>query len=122
MLRIKKNIERGWREARRHPTVSALSGASFGIVLLGQTMAFLSLRAIQGPLVIHYTRGGIDQFGSLWQVLGYGVVGWSIIIMNYLIALELEKRDWFWGKAISGVTLGLSILLFLALRAIISVN
>ena len=106
----------------KYRLVSSLCGGAFFIVLAGQGLVLYHLPLADELIVVHYTRQGIDQFGSIWQVLSYGLVAWSIIIMNFLIALELEERDWLWGKVVAGMTLGLAILLFISFQAIISVN
>ncbi len=106
----------------KYRLVSALCGGALFVVLLGHALVFYYLHSAGQLIVVHYTRQGIDQFGSIWQVLSYGIVAWSIIIINFLIALELEERDWLWGKVVAGMTLGLAILLFISFQAIISVN
>ncbi len=115
-------LKKIWDRAKARQLVSIVSGLAFLIILIGQALLFSTFRDHSGPLVIHYTRDGIDQFGTLAQVLGYGVIGWVVVGINYAIALELEYRDWFWGKFVAAVTLGLSILLFTVFQAIITVN
>ena len=44
------------------------------------------------------------------------------VIVNFFLALELEARDWFLGKIVAAATLVLSVLIFIAFAAIISVN
>ncbi len=122
MIKQKKRLSDFAKKAQGYPLINMLCGSAFALILLAQGLAFFFLRGESDPLVLHFTKSGIDQFGSLWQLEGYGLIGLVIVISNYFIAIELEDRDWFWGKFVAAVTLGLAILLFVAFRAIITVN
>lgn len=122
MMKEKKRLRTFIERARGYPLINMLCGSAFALILLSQGLALFFLRGESETLVLHFTKSGIDQFGSFWQLQGYGLIGLVVVIMNYFIAIELEERDWFWGKFVAGVTLGLAILLFVAFRAIISVN
>lgn len=118
----KKRLDTFVERAKRYPLIGMLCGSAFVIILLAQGLALFFLRGESDTLVLRFTKSGIDQFGNLWQLEGYGLIGLVVVAMNYCIAIELEERDWFWGKFVAAVTLGLAILLFVAFRAIISVN
>ncbi len=95
----------------------------FALVLGGVLWAYFSLRNASGPVVIHFNDiAGINRIGSFWDVVGIGVTGLAIVVLNLFIALEFEKRDRFWGKLAAAFTVVVSILIFIALAAIISVN
>lgn len=108
--------------SRRFSLVSLLCGSAWGIVVISQIWIFLALHEVRPPLVLRYANGTITQFGGVWELQGYAFVMWVIVVMNYLLALELEERDWFWGKFVASMTFFLSTLLFMAFQAIIVVN
>ncbi len=103
--------------------VSSIFLASFALVLGGTLWAYFSLRNVSGPVVIHFNNlTGINLIGSYLDLVMAGTVGLIIIFVNFLIVLELEERDQFLGKLVTAATILVSILIFIALAAIISVN
>jgi len=96
--------------------------ASTLLVLGGWLWAFFSLRRIDTPLIIHFSSRGIDRIGGMGDLFVMGMFGLLIILINFMLAREAEKRDWFWGKVIAGTTLLFALLLFLAFSVIIDVN
>jgi len=88
----------------------------------GFLSAYLQLRKITQPLVIHFTSLGIDTIGSTGDLLRIALLGTVMVGIDYVIVRELLTRDWFLARLTSGVALFLSILLFYAFLAILSAN
>lgn len=106
-----------------HKLVSALCAAAMLFVLGGMLWSYLAFRNITSPLVLHWTEGvGITQVGGLSQPMGAGLVGIVMVLINSVLAFELESRDPWLGKIVAAMTLVAAVLLFIAAAAIISVN
>ena len=98
-------------------------GASGLFVLGGWLWAWLALRGIQSPLILHFSDyTGINQIGGMAEIHGLGTTGVVIIILNFLLARTLRERELRWTAILTGATLFTAVLLFTALAAIISVN
>jgi len=103
--------------------VSVLSAASLAFVLGGSVWAYFALRGTSTPLVLHFNDiSGISQIGGIGDLLWFGATGLVVVLVNFFVALELEARDWFWGKLLATATLVFALLLFIGFAAIISVN
>ena len=113
-----------WKKFLKHKEVNVTTIVSLVFVASGFIWAEVALRAIQnGPLILHFDDiQGITAIGGLGRFDFIGVMGLAIVILNYLIALELDRRDAFLGKLASVVTLIFALLLFIGFAAIISVN
>ncbi len=97
--------------------------ASLILVAGGTVWAYASLRNVSGPLILHFNNlSGINQIGDAGELVWIGATGILMVLVNFIIATELEARDWFLGKLLAGGTLLLAILLFIGFAAIISVN
>lgn len=89
----------------------------------GMLWAYFALRGIASPLILHFNNIlGINQIGSLADLLRFGGTGLVFVLVNFFLALELEGRDAFLGKLLAATTLFFGILLFVGFAAIISVN
>ena len=108
----------------RHREVSILSFAAIFFVVAGSVWAYLALRGVaNAPLILHFDDiSGITSVGSLSSLVAIGALATILTILNFLIALEFDARDRFFGKIIAVLGLILAILLFLAFAAIINVN
>lgn len=108
----------------KYRTVSSLFLLSFLFVLGGALWAYFALAAIgAGPFILHFNdMVGITSVGDLTTVIGMGVLGAVVVVMNFFIGMELEGRDQFLGKMMAIGTLIFSILLFIGFVAIINVN
>ncbi len=107
----------------RYKVISAVFGASFALVFGAMLWAFLALRGLPSPIILHYNPlVFINQFGSMWDLLGVGVAALMILALNFAIALELKDREWLLGELTALASLFMSALLFIAFSAIISVN
>jgi len=113
------------QKVRRHWPVAAVFGASLILVLGGWLWAALALRRVDATqtLILHFNNlVGINQVGDTGDLAVAGVLGIVAVIVNFLISVELEDRDWFLGKLITVATFAFSALLFIGFTAIISVN
>jgi hypothetical protein len=102
---------------------TALLVASLAFVLGGWIWAYLSLRGATQPLILRFSNlTGITQIGSADHLIPMGLFGVSLVLVNGLIALTIEARDWFWGKFYAAATLVLAILIFIGFAAVISTS
>lgn len=92
------------------------------LVCGGFFWAFFALRHIETPLILHFSSRGIDRIGGAGDLFVMAFFGLLVLAVNFFIAKEAEKRDWFWGKVVAGVTLLFALLLFLAFSVIIDIN
>lgn len=107
----------------RQKTISISFLAGLLLVVGGFLWAFLRLRGLSQPFIIHWNAArGINQIGGPADLVIMGAFGVMVVIANFFIALELDVRDRFLGKLISAATLFFAFLLFLTFRAIIAVN
>lgn len=93
------------------------------LILLGFLWAYLALKDIPQPLILHFGKEeGITDTGSAAGLLGIAVIGWVMVAMNFVVARELERRGFFWSKVVAHATLFLSLLIFIAFWVIVRVN
>jgi hypothetical protein len=98
-------------------------GASLLFVAGGWFWAWSVLGDIQSPLILHFSDyTGINQIGNMGDIHGLGATGAVIVTLNFILARALRSKEPRWARLLSGATLFLSVLLFTALAAIISVN
>lgn len=108
-----------WRRALFHSAfiLSALLAAA------GWFWAWLALRGIETPLIIHFSDyTGINQIGGMAEVHGLGATGILLSGLNYALARVLAPRSLQWARLLAAATLFMTALLFTAFAAIISVN
>lgn len=122
-----KNLKDGTREflgmALEHRVASLAFMASFLMVFGGWIWTWIELKGISQPLIIHFNEYmGITKTGSFTDVSWLGVFGISAVLVNFLIALEMEKRGWFWGKFMSLANIFLATLIFIGFLVIMNVN
>jgi hypothetical protein len=86
--------------------------------------AFAALEGTpSGPLILHFNdMNGITSIGSFGSIVAMGILGIVIVVIDFLVALDLEARDRVLGKIVAAMTLVMAVLLFLAFAAIIKVN
>lgn len=118
------NFVRGmFRRISKSKVLSAVFLTSFGFVSAATIWTYVATKNVGGPIVVHFNNvSGINQIGTFVDLLLVGVTSAVAVIINFFLALELEKRDLFLGKIVAAATLFLSILIFIAFAAIISVN
>lgn len=104
--------------------VSLLSLISLLFVLGGAIWDYASLlNSGSAPYILHFNDiDGITKVGGLENLVLMGILGVIIVLINFLIAIELESRDEILAKMVSVATLVVSILLFLSFIAILNVN
>ena len=103
--------------------VSGIFAVSLLFVLGGWLWAYLTLRKIAEPLILHFNSiSGITQIGNLRDIANIAVLGLITIFVDFWLAIELEERDRFLGKLLAAGGLFLSILIFIGFAAIIGVN
>jgi hypothetical protein len=97
--------------------------ASFILVFGGTVWAYVVLHSFSQPLILHFSEySGITKIGSVSDVMGFGVFGLLLVALNFFLAINLQERERLLGKILTGATIFLAILIFIALSAIISVN
>ena len=107
----------------RFKTISAAFAVSFILVLGGTFWSWFALKDISQPLILSYGLGIVNKAGgSMWNLVAFGITSAIALSFNFVLALLLEERDWFWGKFLAAASLFLSLLLFIGFAAIISVN
>jgi len=83
----------------------------------------LHATAMSSPMIVHFNDlEGITAVGTPTNFIFIAAFGIAVVLMDFVIALELEERSRFWGKGAAAVTLVLAILLFIGFAAIINVN
>lgn len=106
-----------------HKWISLSSLLSLGLVVGGWIWVVISLRGITQPLIIHFNDYvGINRIGGLKDVSSLAIFGVIAVILNFLMALEFEDRDWFWGKLLALVSVLVAGLIFISFVVIINVN
>ncbi|MEK9180596.1 MAG: hypothetical protein AAB897_04260 [Patescibacteria group bacterium] len=107
----------------QYKIISTLFVLSFILVLGGALWAYFILSGSAAPLILHFNGLiGITQIGGAGRLLGVGIVGAIGVALNFVLAIELERREKIMGKLLAAGTLFLAFLLFLGFASIISVN
>ncbi len=89
----------------------------------GGIWAYFALQEVSDSIIIEYSSFvGINRVGYFWDLVKVGIFGIIAIGVNFLISVEIEKRDRFLGKLANAFTFFLSVLIFIYFVAIISVN
>ena len=96
---------------------------SFLLVLASTLWAYIALRGMGGPVILHFNETrGITLMGSFWEVVGIGVTGLVMTLINFMLVLALEEWDSFLGRFLTITTAILAALIFIGMVAIIAVN
>lgn len=107
----------------KHKIVSLVFLLGFLLVIGGWIKAYIALRNISQPLIVHFNNAvGINQIGNLNDLAAVGIFGLAALGIDFFISLELDERDSFLGKITASAGLFLAILIFIGFSAIISVN
>lgn len=89
----------------------------------GFVWALIALWGVSPALIIHFTAGvGINEVGAIWRLCAVAALAVSAVCVNFLIAMELERRGWFLGALIAAATVLFGVLIFMYFRSIIFVN
>ena len=97
--------------------------ASLALVLSGWLWAYFSLRSLPSPYIIRFVSNiGVTQLGDLQDIAAVGAVAVVSVLLNFMLAFELETRSKFLAKLLVFSTLTFAALIFIGFAAIISVN
>jgi hypothetical protein len=113
-----------FKKITKHRMVSMFGIPAIVIALAGFGWSYFSLRGIpNGAFILHFNDvSGITRVGGTEIFSFMGIFGVLVTVMNFIIALEFDARDRFFGKYLAFATLVFAVLLFIAFWAIISVN
>jgi hypothetical protein len=108
---------------KKHRETAFASGISLLLIVCGWVLAWVKLRGIKEPLVLHYsTYTGINQIGTLREVRDIAITGLVIWALDTILASALDDREPFLGRLLAFGALAAGVLLFFAFLAIISLN
>ncbi len=111
------------KKIKKSKLVAIFCVLSLAFVVGGWAWSYEALNGIHEPLIIHFNNlRGINQVGDVGDLGKLGVFGVIVVMINVMLALELDHRDRFWGKFLASLTLLLAALLFIGFAAIINVN
>ncbi|MEK9154746.1 MAG: hypothetical protein AAB596_01605 [Patescibacteria group bacterium] len=100
-----------------------VSGTTLVLVLLSSAMVYFKLKNASLPLVIHFNEYvGVDFFGGKFEALGITVSSFAIILVNFFLADFIYDRERFLSYILVFCSLGIAILILMAIYVIISVN
>jgi hypothetical protein len=107
-----------------HKTVSIVSLIALVLVLGGFFWLWSALAVMgSGPFILNFNDiQGITRTGGIGDVVAMGILATLIVVINFFLALELDRRDRMLGKMVAGITLVGAILLFIAFIAILNAN
>ncbi len=101
-------------------TLFAISAA---ILLITLGLAYIKLVEHDALIILHFdSYRGIDFFGSRADVFNIIFIGIGIGLLNYLLARVTAKRDELLPKLLAGASAFFSLLIFIAVAVIISIN
>jgi hypothetical protein len=108
---------------RREKWFVGALGISALLVAGGWVWAFVALRYTASPLALHFNADiGISQIGSLRNVSSIALISLVAVAADAIIGISLLERDRFLAWLTASAALLFSILIFIALAAIISFN
>lgn len=111
------------QKVRKYKVTSLAFLASFILVFGGTIWAYVTLHASSQPLILRFSEyAGITKIGTITDVIGFGVFGLFLVAFNFFLAINLQEREWFLGKLLTGATFFVAVLIFITISAIISVN
>lgn len=97
--------------------------AAFVILLIALGVAYVKLAEHDAGLLIHFDAyRGRDFLGSRSDVFQIIFVGLGVTILNYLLARNIYQRRVILAQILAGATVFFSLLIFIAVLVIISVN
>lgn len=98
-------------------------GLSFLVLLVISCVAYLKIGESTGPLILHFdVYKGIDFLGGRMEAFGILVSALAMIFINLLLAESFYNRERFLSYIFGFVSLGLAILILIAVSVIIFVN
>ena len=107
----------------RFKITSAAFLASLALVLSGWLWAYFSLRSLPSPYILRFVSNlGVTQLGDLQDLSAFGVVAVISVLLNFILAFELETKSKFLAKLLTFSTLTFAALIFIGFAAIINAN
>ncbi len=101
----------------------AVFGLSFFVLLLISCVAYIKLGENTAPLIIHFDiYKGIDFLGGRTEVFGILVSAFAMLLINFFLASVFYNRERFLSYIFGFTSLGLAVLILIAVSVIISVN
>lgn len=108
---------------KKYRLASALFAFSLFLTIYASIWAYVVLGSSSQPLILHFSEfAGITKTGSGIDLVLLGVFGCLLVLANYILSVLLESRERFLARLLAGGTLLLSVLIFISVSAIISVN
>lgn len=99
-----------------------LYGSSVLLLAVAGILFYMRLGDAGHPLIIHWSRGGIDFVGTRRTVAGILGVGAAMWAVNAALSSVFASRARFLAHLLAGASLFLSLLILIAVGSIISVN
>ena len=107
----------------RFKITSAAFLASLALVLSGWLWAYFSLRNLPSPYILRFVSDlGVTQLGDLQDLSAAGAVALIAVLLNFILAFELETKAKFLAKLLTFSTLTFAVLIFIGFAAIINAN
>ncbi|OGY63600.1 MAG: hypothetical protein A3E64_00140 [Candidatus Harrisonbacteria bacterium RIFCSPHIGHO2_12_FULL_48_16] len=98
-------------------------GASFILLGIATVLFYIHLGGTGNVLVVNFDGfRGINFLGNFNDVFGILLTGFFILAINILLSWGLYKRNKFLAHLLPFATLFISLLILIAVAAIISVN
>lgn len=96
---------------------------SFLVLIFALAEIFLQLNKLSVPLIIHFDAyRGIDFLGGKMEIFGILISSFVTIFINFIIGNFFYNREKFISYGLGLASLGLSILILIAVSVIMSIN
>jgi len=93
------------------------------ILVIAFVFAYINFGSLENLLVVHFdVYRGIDFLGSKADVFAVLASGVAMLAINFWLAWIFRRRDQFFSYVLAVGTVFLSVLIFLAITGIISIN
>ena len=107
----------------RFKITSAAFFTSLALVLSGWLWAYFSLRNLPSPYILRFVSNlGVTQLGDLKDLSAAGAVATISVLLNFILAFELETKTKFLAKLLTFSTLTFAALIFIGFASIINAN
>lgn len=99
-----------------------LYGFSVLVLVVASILFYIYLGDAGHPLIIHWSRGGIDFVGTPVVALGILWTSAAMVVINALLSSVFASRARFIAYLLAGASAFLSLLILIAVGSIILVN
>lgn len=97
--------------------------ASFVLLIFSFSFVYVNLVDVSNLLIIHFDAyRGADFFGEKGDIFNILLLGLAVLVLNGLLAGELYFRERFLAYVLAFGSVLFSLLIFIGIVAIISVN